>query len=225
MSTDIRAEERVIESLLGEATGIVLSTLDGMDVSDGVFVRNVLIQLLSDVVPAFGGAIAAEYVSIIDKVRLDAGLEDGWRAAVAAAPDVSQIDSRVRWSVEKIFKDEPDMINVRHRVESITMDLVHQQGRQTVFDTVGDSDSKLSRFARVLGATDHCEGCVMLASRGAVYKSAKSARAFWHDNCACKPIPHHKTTSIEGYDTDELYERWKSMVAEREAKAAERSSK
>lgn len=67
-------------------------------------------------------------------------------------------------------------------------------------------------YARVPLGFETCTFCLMLASQGFVYKSAKTAGAHYHDNCRCKVVPSFgrggKATGVEGYDPDELYRLW-----------------
>src|SRR5699024_12870002 len=67
------------------------------------------------------------------------------------------------------------------------------------------------RFARVpVGKT--CAWCFMLASRGPVYKSAKTAGAAgqYHAQCDCQPVPswHRGMALPEDYDYESRYETY-----------------
>ena len=47
---------------------------------------------------------------------------------------------------------------------------------------------------------DTCAYCVMLASRGFDYISAKSAARASHDGCDCVVVPFHRADTIPGYE-------------------------
>lgn len=69
------------------------------------------------------------------------------------------------------------------------------------------------RWARVPSGTKPCDWCLMLASRGFVYKSKASAGGFsqWHRGCMCAVVPDFDgKTAIQGYDPDALYGEWKA---------------
>ncbi|MCF0121682.1 MAG: hypothetical protein HUJ74_00360 [Lachnospiraceae bacterium] len=71
------------------------------------------------------------------------------------------------------------------------------------------------RYARIPRDGKLCEFCLMLASRGFVYRSAKTAGGngnHYHPNCRCTVIPGTKYTEIAGYDPDKLYMKWKNIV-------------
>lgn len=65
------------------------------------------------------------------------------------------------------------------------------------------------RYARVPTNSNACDYCVMLASRGFVYRTAKDAEAGSHAHCKCLVCPGGASTTIEGYDPDALYDQWK----------------
>ena len=67
------------------------------------------------------------------------------------------------------------------------------------------------RFARVPSGGETCPFCIMLASRGAVYYSEKTAGAdgHYHANCRCRIVPSWNGAAIEGYDPDRYYDMWK----------------
>lgn len=70
--------------------------------------------------------------------------------------------------------------------------------------------SASTRFARVPRGGDTCTFCAMLASRGFVYWSRKTAGEFnhYHDHCRCLVVPDDGSGEVEGYDPDEWQARW-----------------
>lgn len=80
-------------------------------------------------------------------------------------------------------------------------------------------------FARGLTGADNCAFCVMLASRGAVYKSSataidgpftgRSGQPAYHDNCDCIPIPVFTSKKWDGKaEADRLYKMWLSVTSD-----------
>ena len=70
--------------------------------------------------------------------------------------------------------------------------------------------SASTRFARVPRGGDTCTFCAMLASRGFVYWSRKTAGEFnhYHDHCRCLVVPDDGSGEVEGYDPGEWQARW-----------------
>lgn len=89
-------------------------------------------------------------------------------------------------------------------------------------------DPEDPRFARVPSGHETCPFCIMLASRGPVYLSERSAGAdgHYHAHCDCRIVPFfdsHATgpsrfvsdsMSVEGYDIDVLYDQYVDALHE-----------
>lgn len=88
---------------------------------------------------------------------------------------------------------------------------------ETIIANVGRDRDKGARFARVPTGFETCTFCLMLASRGAVYHSRKTAGEFkhFHRNCDCKVVPSFDPDPyaelVEGFKPRELYERMREM--------------
>ena len=86
---------------------------------------------------------------------------------------------------------------------------------ETIVANVGRDRDKGARFARVPTGLETCTFCLMLASRGAVYHTRKSAGEFkhFHRGCDCKVVPSFEhdpyAEVVEGVKPRELQERYK----------------
>lgn len=69
------------------------------------------------------------------------------------------------------------------------------------------------RYARVPVGRETCGFCLMLASRGFVYESERSAGELnhYHTHCDCKVIPGFDGMEVEGYDPDALMDVYESV--------------
>lgn len=93
------------------------------------------------------------------------------------------------------------------------------EGGRSVIDETVQSDEAAIGWMRITDA-DPCAWCAMMASRGAIYKSAETAGrakndrfvgegAFkWHDHCGCAaaPVWSHDDPRLE--HADNLYDQW-----------------
>lgn len=96
--------------------------------------------------------------------------------------------------------------------------IVNNGGRQTIADAV-EEDPDAIGWMRTTDA-DPCAWCAMMASRGAVYRSAETAgRAKndrfvgeglfkWHDHCGCVATPVWDPNDRRLDRADALYEEW-----------------
>lgn len=88
---------------------------------------------------------------------------------------------------------------------------------ETIIANVGRDKDKGARFARVPTGFETCTFCLMLASRGAVYHTRKTAGEFkhFHRRCDCKIVPGFgddpDAELVEGVRPKELYERYRAI--------------
>lgn len=91
---------------------------------------------------------------------------------------------------------------------------------ETIISNVGRDKDRGVRFARVTTGFETCTFCIMLASRGAVYHTRKSAGEFrhFHRHCDCKVAPGFEDDPdaelVEGVRPEELrdlHERFREI--------------
>ena len=88
---------------------------------------------------------------------------------------------------------------------------------ETIIANVGRDRDKGARFARVPTGFETCTFCLMLASRGAVYHTRKTAGEWkhFHRRCDCKVVPSFEDDPlaevVEGADPRELYDLYKQF--------------
>ena len=91
---------------------------------------------------------------------------------------------------------------------------------ETIISNVGRDKDRGVRFARVPTGFETCTFCIMLASRGAVYHTRKSAGEFkhFHRHCDCKVVPGFEDDPdaelVDGVNPEELrdlYVRFKEI--------------
>ena len=88
---------------------------------------------------------------------------------------------------------------------------------ETISANVGRDKDKGVRFARVPTGFETCTFCLMLASRGAVYHTRKTAGEFkhFHRSCDCKIVPSFEDDAdaelVEGVRPKELRERYRAI--------------
>ena len=88
---------------------------------------------------------------------------------------------------------------------------------ETISANVGRDKEKGVRFARVPTGFETCTFCLMLASRGAVYHTRKTAGEFkhFHRRCDCKVVPSFEDDAdaelVEGVRPKELHKLYKQF--------------
>lgn len=134
-----------------------------------------------------GETIETVNASVYDQVKMNATIG----TAVAKARDGG--------TIEQVL----DIVSGR-----IAYDIRTSYG-DTLFAN-GNADKRKPRFARVTQG-DSCDFCLMLASRGFVHHNGKQGeKAHNHANCDCIYVASWtKHPSVENYDPDALYRKWK----------------
>ena len=97
------------------------------------------------------------------------------------------------------------------------LDVAKRCVNATVLKNARRDRSRGVRFARVTSGRNTCAFCLMLAGRGAVYWSRKTAGEFnhWHTHCSCKVVPGFSgdphEVLVEGYDPAKIEARLKQV--------------
>lgn len=95
---------------------------------------------------------------------------------------------------------------------------------ETIMANAGRDRKKGVRFARVTTGATTCSFCLMLASRGAVYRSRKTAGEFkhFHRRCDCKVVPGFESDPmaelVEGHNPKDELRRWERIKSARAGK-------
>jgi hypothetical protein len=130
--------------------------------------------------------------------RVMAGVGAGFTPRPAPPPVLEQVSATVDWAVQPLWS--PDVLaqpvteagstavaDVKARLAAATERLVLDAGRDTIITNV-QADRKAKAWARI-PEPNACSFCLMLATRGAVYRTEKSADFKSHNNCRCHVEP------------------------------------
>ena len=178
-------------------------------------VRDVLITVMQGYCGASADVAASLAAEFYDGLR---ERMIGEKYGAVLAPDYSDeaIDQFVRWAVKPLVDEGADgSQSVIDRLNERIGYEVKRSAGNTVFRN-GERDPRKVRFARVpRGSKSYphgCPFCQMLASRGFVYRNAKTAGEMnhFHADCQCMVVPGFgDNPTVEGYDPDEYLDRWK----------------
>ncbi len=185
-----------------------LETFPGASVAE---VREFTIEVVTAAVAAYGDAAAACAADLYDQMAEAAGASVS--PAILDTSDVGEfIEEQIRYQAVKLVSGDAHGF-----VEMAAKKAKAQTQRRANSTMTRNVKRDGVRYARVPMGGETCTFCLMLASRGFVYKSAKTAGKgrHYHDNCRCKVVPQFgkggRATKVEGYDPDELYEQWKKF--------------
>jgi hypothetical protein len=176
-------------------------TLDTEDAAGSAqAVREFLPDLFDTYVPLSAELGAAFY----DESRDEAGARGSFIAEPVAAVDNDRTQKTVGWAIAPLFQKkaildpetetitytdepDPDPKAALSRLSSASQLVVAEGARETIADNV-DKDPAKPRYARH-ASSNACAFCALLATRGAVYRSAASAGEGrkYHSHCHCVP--------------------------------------
>lgn len=154
--------------------------------------------------------LAAEFYDGIREFSVDERLG----ASVESGRDPRATEKAVRGIVQDAVEGKDVEEVVRKLTERADYEIKKAAG-ECVRRNV-KRDPLKPKYARVPTGTETCKFCIMLASRGFVYHSEKTAGGdgHYHSNCDCRIIPGFgKNPSVEGYDPDEYLHLYNGMDA------------
>lgn len=130
------------------------------------------------------GAIAARFYT---RQRRASGVPGVFRPIPADPPGLEQVQSGVEWALRGLWGAEPDIPAAQTQAFGVAETLVLDTGRTAILDAV-QADPEAKGWARLVepGA---CAFCLLLATRGAVYKAEETADFQAHPSCRCHAEP------------------------------------
>ncbi|MGW3321139.1 VG15 protein [Streptomyces virginiae] len=163
----------------------------------------------------YGAASAVLASDFYERQRASANVPGHFDAEAAPPAPDEQVENSLRWATKDLWETdaEQEAFDVRlaqaeQRAEAVAQKLVADQGRATTRQAV-DRDREAVAYARA-AALGGCAFCKLMASRGAVYKNARTAGrdanekftgdasvVKFHDNCHCVIVPVFRGQQFE----------------------------
>lgn len=196
-------------ALSGAAQQDFLAFFGALDLSRPERARDALLEFLPALALAYGEAAAAVAAEWFDELRAAAGIPT-FRPTVAPPFEPAAVAATTSWAVGGLFDQALDTQGLL----SVAIDRwVKQPSRDTVVFNAGKSNA---RWARVPSGATTCAFCLMLASRGFVYRSEETADGHkYHGKCDCVAVPDWSDSpQLEGYDPDRLYRVYETAAGQ-----------
>lgn len=205
-----RSSQRDVVELAREA---LTQWWAGRDASDPRAVSAALQEFLPELVASYGDVAATVAADWYEELRDQARVLGRYRAVLADPLPDEQVRAAARWAVGPLFDEVPNAGKALDLLTGTVQRLVQQGGRSTIHRNV-KADPSGVRWARVPTGAETCAWCRMMASRGAVYLSRKSAGGEnnWHNDCDCQPTPLWPEQAAP-YDVDRLYQQYSDAAA------------
>lgn len=179
------------------------------------------IDVVKDLMQTYCGA-ATDASALLAAQFYDAAREYSIGDGMGAVADSQRVPEATDIATTGIVDDSKTAQSI---IDQLTARLDYETKRAAgdcVFYN-GSNDPAAPHYARIPAGSETCQFCLMLASRGFVYSSAKSAGELdhYHANCDCRVTPGWGSNpKVEGYDPEAIYDKWQEeMTATAEARA------
>ena len=179
--------------------------LDGHPGASIAQIREVAIAIMDEFGTVFGQAAGDAAYAMRSIVAEAAGVEVE-PDAYAYMPDEEYVRKTAKYQIGKLIDGDRKAF-----VDAIADGSRYfaERGANDTMAHFAKVDKGDVRFARVpMGATT-CPYCLMLASRGFVYRSEARALNANHRHCDCRIIEGFAGMEVEGYDPEKYYDMWK----------------
>lgn len=155
----------------------------------------------------YGDASAAAAAEYYDTIVYDAGTR-AKPAMLENAVDESQAERVARYQARNLIDGETSKFI--KECAAYAEDATKRSADLTMKANAARDEKSGVLFARVPSGFETCTFCRMLASRGFVYESSKSAgeMGHFHRSCDCRIIASADGDGLEGYDPEKELELW-----------------
>ena len=176
---------------------------------DVAAVRRAVVDIMQQACGASSTVAARLAAEFYDGMRARFGIDDGYKAEVDSLREPEATEGAVRAFIDKLDDEYPDI----EAFKQLCIDRIDAETRKAANMCMylnAQNDPKRPRYARVPVGLDTCSFCLMLASRGFVYKR-KELASHAHAHCDCRVIPSWDKNgqAVEGYDDSLYYDQWK----------------
>lgn len=215
---------REVNALSSDAQERVMRFLERVNWAPGNIAqcREAVVQALQGVLPAYADAAAQAAADFYDASReLCAGSALG--AEAVSGYDPAATEGAVKAFTQEVVDGKgPEPFNALV-LQRIDYEIKRAAASSALAN--GRRDPLKPRYARVPTGAETCDFCLMLASRGFVYETERSAGGLdhWHAHCDCRIVCGWPGTSVEGYDPKDIYDRWQELIDALAGERAERN--
>jgi hypothetical protein len=142
--------------------------------------------IVAGLVQKYGRASSTLAVGQYQRAR-GAAVRGNFTVRPAPPAPLDAVGTALDWATRGLYATEPDIAAAERAVVAAAEKLILDAGRRTIVDNVR-RDPQAHGWAR-LTEPSPCYFCALLATRGAVYRSERTADFKAHDHCRCHPEP------------------------------------
>jgi len=175
--------------------------------------RDALLEFVPVLAAQYGDVAASMAAEFYEDMRAAQGAVGAFSAATVEGIPVGAVEAKVRYLAGHLWTPEP--ASILSPLMVATDKYVKQPGRSTM---AANARRENVRYARVPTGATTCSFCLVLASRDAVYATAKSAGDSgsgygddYHGDCDCQVVRIAKPSDYpESYLPDDYYAKYQA---------------
>lgn len=197
-----------LNALSEEGKRLVRNALRNAEWDTVAELREILVEAMEAVCATVSDHSAALTAEFYDGLR-EGSVGEPLGAVPASGRDPKATEGAVRAFMQSVVETGATDALEKRLCERVDYEAKRASGECVKANA--DADPLKPRFARVPTGAETCGFCIMLASRGFVYRSAEAAGEVdhYHANCDCRIVPGFPGDEVEGYDPDLYYDMWK----------------
>lgn len=200
-----------LEALSDQTREIVVRAIDQISWGDITNAATALVEAFEEIMDAITDISASEAAVFYDSVRALQVSESAtpYVATPMPARDPPASEAAVRAFVQSVVDTGTTDGLKTLCTQRADYELKRAAGRCVIEN--GKKDPAKPRFAFVPSGAETCNFCIMLGSRGFVYKDPPD---HYHAHCKCRIVPGFTgETTVPGYDIESLKEQYKANQA------------
>lgn len=189
--------------------------LASLNLGDPDAAKAALIDIVPLLVREYGDLSAIAAAEWYEEIRAASGARGAFAARLSDGIEPERVEASVGNAVGALWRGDPE--RTLSELEGALQRHIRYSSRDTVRQNIRNDPAK-PRYARVPRGRITCAFCTILASRGYVYLTAKSAGkedpSHYHDDCNCEIVAEFdaEQAHIAGYDPDAMYEKYAAAV-------------
>lgn len=196
--SDVQAYQASVDDVSTLTLAELLRFWRSLDVADAVPAAVGVREFLPELVDGYAPLSAEVAASFYDDSRAAANAPGSFLADLAPARNMDKLQRMISWAVAPLFRVDPktelaspDPDLALSRLSGGTQLEIADSARDTIdLNIEADQDLGHPRFARHASA-NACAFCALMATRGAVFRTAESAGSGnkYHSHCHCVAYP------------------------------------
>lgn len=203
---------KAINTLSADVQAKLSDALSKVDMSDVAAARDAIIDIMELYLGPYTDMAAILAAEFYDGLREQAvGAKLGAYAESGREPVATE--KAVRGIMQDVVEGKAVETVARKLLGRADYEIKRSAG-ECVYRN-GKRDPLKPKYARVPSGSETCRFCIMLASRGFVYRNEKAAggNGHYHANCDCRIVPGFDgETTVAGYDPNAYYEQYRKML-------------